>query len=163
MRNVTQVWFGSVRAPSFTFSTSSYAIDVTVPAGAATSTVRLVTPAGSFYSPAPYPIGPHSPAPTLTSFSPTSGSRQSISVTLTGTNFNWVSGVRFNGTPAAGFTVYGPTDVRAVVPATATTGPISITTAGGTATSATSFIVIGHRPGPLAPPTKPDSPTGGFW
>ena len=48
--------------------------------------------------------------------------------------------VKFNGA-AADFTVNSDTQITATVPAGATTGPISVTTPAGTATSATDFFV----------------------
>src|SRR6185295_4765641 len=59
---------------------------------------------------------------------------------ITGTNFTSVSSVKFNGT-AAGYTVTSPTQIAATVPSTATTGPISVTTAGGAVTSSTNYTV----------------------
>jgi hypothetical protein len=61
-------------------------------------------------------------------------------VTLTGTNFTGATAVAFNGT-AATFTVNSPTSIATSVPAGATTGPISVTTPGGTAFSSGSFTV----------------------
>lgn len=84
-------------------------------------------------------VGAPSPgAPTVTSFSPTSGP-VGTTVTIEGTNFTGTS-VAFAGTEAS-FTVESSTRITAVVPAGATTGPITVTTGSGTATSATDFVV----------------------
>ncbi|MFN8011054.1 MAG: hypothetical protein U0P81_06590 [Holophagaceae bacterium] len=78
-------------------------------------------------------------APTLASFNPASGP-VSTPVTLTGTNFTGATSVKFNGT-AATFSVDSATQISTSVPSGATTGTISVTTPGGTATSASSFTV----------------------
>jgi hypothetical protein len=79
------------------------------------------------------------PAPTISSFAPTSGSA-GTSVTITGTNFTGATAVKFNGT-AATFAVNSATQITATVASGATSGPISVTTPGGTATSASSFTI----------------------
>ena len=79
-------------------------------------------------------------APTIASFSPTSGSAGS-KVTLTGTGFGGATAVSFDGTSAP-FSVDSATQITATVPAGATSGAIAVTTPGGTATSTTSFTVI---------------------
>ncbi len=160
MTNVTEVWFGSLRAPSFTAPAATYLL-VTIPPGSVTSAVRLVTPDGPTYSAAPYPIT--LPAvPTITSFTPTSG-RPSLAtaVTITGTGLTGPTGVRFNGV-AATFTSLSATQVRATVPTGATTGAISISTAGGTATSAATFTVTGARPGPVVASISEPAPEAGL-
>ncbi len=61
-------------------------------------------------------------------------------MTITGTDLDGATDVSFAGTSAA-FTQDSPTQLTATAPGGATTRPISVTTAGGTATSATSFTV----------------------
>src|SRR5436190_2076172 len=72
--------------------------------------------------------------PTITSFTPGSGP-VGASVTINGTNFTGASAVLFNGTSSS-FTVGSATAITATVPAGATSGPISVTTSDGTASSA---------------------------
>ena len=59
---------------------------------------------------------------------------------ILGQGFTGESKVSFNGTPATYKLVY-PTYIRVIVPAAATTGPITVTTANGTLTSNKLFIV----------------------
>ncbi len=78
------------------------------------------------------------PAPTITSFTPTNGCT-GTTVTITGTDFTGATAVSFGGTPATSFTVVNPTTITAVF-GNVTTGKITVTTAGGSVNSTTSFI-----------------------
>jgi hypothetical protein len=80
-------------------------------------------------------------APTITSFAPTAGP-VGTTVTITGTNLTGATSVKFNGVSAT-ITSNTATQIVTKVPTGATTGPITVTTAGGTATSATNFTVTG--------------------
>ena len=113
---------------------SAIKITATVPAGATTGKIGVTTPAGSAISPANFAV-----AATITSFSPTSGA-PGTHVTITGSAFTGATAAKFNGVAAA-FTVNSSTQITATVPATANTGPISVTSPGGTATSAATFTV----------------------
>jgi uncharacterized repeat protein (TIGR01451 family) len=96
------------------------------------------------------------PAPMITMFSPTSGP-VGTSVTIAGINFTGASAVKFNGTSAS-FTVNSDTQIFTSVPSGATSGPISVTTSGGTATSSASFTV---STSPTPPSISSFSPTSG--
>jgi hypothetical protein len=61
-------------------------------------------------------------------------------VTISGTNFAGATAVAFNGA-AASYSVNSATQISATVPAGASSGPISVMTPGGTATSSSSFTV----------------------
>ena len=78
--------------------------------------------------------------PSISSFSPTSGI-SGDKITITGTNFSAVSSVKFNGVDAQ-FTVDSLTSITATVPATATTGTITVTTSNGVATTAGQFSIV---------------------
>jgi hypothetical protein len=78
--------------------------------------------------------------PTITSFSPNSG-QVATSVTIHGTDFTGATAVRFDGIDAS-FVVDSSSMITATVPNGAATGPISVVTPGGTATSGANFTVI---------------------
>jgi hypothetical protein len=87
-------------------------------------------------------------SPTITGFSPTSGT-EGTSVTITGTNFSTTSSgntVKFNGTAATILTATA-TGLTVSVRTGASTGKITVQVGSQTATSANDFIVI-----PPAPP-----------
>jgi hypothetical protein len=92
---------------------------------------------GAAYDPA---WTPPPPVPTITGFLPASGG-VGATVTITGTGLTDASEVLFNGTSAS-FSVFSDSSITTTVPAGAASGPLSVTTPGGNATSATSFIVI---------------------
>jgi hypothetical protein len=75
-----------------------------------------------------------------------------ISVTISGANFTGATEVTFNGRVAI-YAVISDTAIQATVPAGATPGPLSVTTPGGTATSATPFT--------MAPTIASFTPTSG--
>jgi hypothetical protein len=144
----TAVAFNGVSA-TFTVS-SATSIQATVPAGATTGPLRVTTPQGTATSASSFTVlNP----PTITSFSPTTGP-VGTTVTISGTKFTGASAVAFNGVGAT-FRVTSDTSIQATVPAGATTGPLSVTTPGGTGTSGSSFTV-------LSPPAIASfSPTSG--
>jgi hypothetical protein len=62
-------------------------------------------------------------------------------VTITGTNLSGATVVRFNGISAQ-FTVVSATSITAIAPGGVTTGPVAVTTPGGTAVSPSSYAVV---------------------
>jgi len=119
-------------------SATATTILATVPIGATTGPLTVTTAAGTATSATNFTV---LAPPTLTSFSPATG-RAGITVTVTGTNFTNVSAVTFNGMAATSFLVQTVTMLTAVVPPTATIGPLAVTTSGGIATSTGHFVVI---------------------
>lgn len=79
------------------------------------------------------------PAPRALSFTPTSGAA-GTQVQIWGYSLLSAS-VQFNGVAATSVSNSGPDYVLATVPAGATTGPITVTTPGGTSTTKSSFTV----------------------
>ncbi len=85
-------------------------------------------------------------APGAISFSPQSGPI-SASVTITGANLDSITNVTFNGTRAS-FIINSHTQMTAIVPASASSGPISVQGLGGNMVSSLNFIVA---PGVVSP------------
>ena len=109
--------------------------------GMVTLALALACGGGGGGSPAPSaPPAPTPQAPAITGFQPSDGPA-GTQVTITGTAFTGTLAVTFNGTPAPGFTVASDTRITVAVPSGATSGMVSLTTPGGTATSATGFTV----------------------
>ena len=80
-------------------------------------------------------------ATTITGFSPTFGG-PGTTVTITGTGLSTATQVKFGNSPtAASFDPPSTTQIRAVVPADAETGSISVTVTAGTLSSAGTFTV----------------------
>jgi hypothetical protein len=134
----TAVRFNGVAAASFTVNAQGTRIDAKVPSGATTGRITVTTPAGTATSATNFTVTV--PAPTISSFSPTSG-RTGTAVTITGTAFTGATAVRFGGVRAS-FAVNSATQITATVPVGAVTGKISVTTPGGTGTSAAKFTVV---------------------
>jgi hypothetical protein len=100
-------------------------------------------------------------SPMITSISPTSGPVGTV-VSISGSNFNDVSGVSFNGLPALSFTVESASSIKATVPGGATSGKISVTTNGGTVFSRQNFNVTVPQP-PSISSFNPSSGPIGTW
>ena len=79
--------------------------------------------------------------PAIASFAPATAA-PGASVVLTGTNLGGATSVKFNATEATSFTVDSNTQITAIVPSTATSGPLSVATPFGTANSTTSFTLL---------------------
>jgi uncharacterized protein (TIGR03437 family) len=98
----------------------------------------VTTPYGSSTSSTSFGV-----IPAVSSFSPTSGKAGTI-VTISGSAFTGATSVTFNGV-AAPFSANSYSQLTATVPAGATTGPIAVTTVGGTGVSQSLFSVRGHH------------------
>lgn len=133
LTGATAVTFGGVAA-TFTVNSTGSSISTKVPTGAETGNIQVTTPGETLTSSAKFKVTPQ-----LQTFSPPSGA-VGTAVTITGVSLTQTTQVTFGGVKAA-FTVNSDLQVTATVPTGAKTGKIVITTAGGTATSATSFTV----------------------
>jgi len=158
----TAVTFGGIAATSFTV-VSATQVTAVVPSGLLSGAIAITTPLGTGTSTALFSVSTTSSsttttsavsttttvasttttaatgAPTISSFTPSSG-KVGTSVTLGGTNFTGATSVTFGGV-AATFTVSSSTKITTKVPTGAKTGPISVTTPKGTATTKNTFSV----------------------
>ncbi len=136
----TDVLFNGTSASVFTIDSDTQLL-ATVPSGASTGQISITNDAGTGMSGLDFTI---TFIPKITSFEPDFGAVGTL-VTLTGINFTGMTSVFFNGIASAGFTVDSDTLARTTVPAGATTGKISVTTAFGAGESTANFEVI-HPP-----------------
>ncbi len=140
LTGATAVAFGGIATSTFTVNNPT-TITATVPAGATSGPITVITPNGNATTATPFQT---TPAPTLTSTSPSSG-KVGTAVTITGTNLTGATSLTFGGIPAVGFQVTSPTTITATVPTGAGSGPLAVTTPGGNATSTASFSVSHPR------------------
>ena len=110
-------------------------LTATIPSGATTGFVTVVTPGATLKSNKTFRVTPQ-----ITSFNPGSAAVGS-QVTITGVSLAQTTKVIFGGVKATAFTVNSDTQVIATVPTGAVTGKITISTAGGNATSAGTLTV----------------------
>ncbi|UOQ70374.1 ferritin-like domain-containing protein [Hymenobacter cellulosilyticus] len=133
----TAVTVGGAAAPFTVVSATT--LTLTIPATATTGSIAVSTPGGTATSTTPLTVLP--PASTITSFTPASAF-PGATVTLTGTNFTGATGVTVGGVAVATYSVVNATTLTLVVPNTAQTGLIVITTPSGTGTSTTPLTVL---------------------
>ena len=132
--NVTSVKFNGVPDTGFVVD-SSTRISGHIPAGAQTGHLTVSTLAGSSSSPRSLLV-----MPAIDAFTPSSSST-GAHITISGRSFLGASAVKFGGI-GAGYHIDSPTRITATVPNNAGTGPISITSPGGTGTSTNPFHVL---------------------
>ena len=121
-------------AAAFTVVSSSE-ITTEVPAGAGTGKVRVRTLSGTLWSNVAFRVRPQ-----IKRIRPTSGP-VGTQVQIIGVSLRQTTEVTFGGVASTEFSVNSDKQVTATVPASAVTGPITITTMGGTARSTKRFTV----------------------
>ncbi|MFQ5604354.1 MAG: IPT/TIG domain-containing protein, partial [bacterium] len=136
LSGLLSVTFNGTPATNFTLDSDSQ-VRANVPNGATTGKIAVSNAAGTGVSSSDFTV---SNLPGIASFNPSSGTI-ATEVTITGVNFTGATDVSFNGVAAAPFNVDSDSQIRATVPASATTGKISVTTAAGTSTSTDDFVV----------------------
>ena len=110
-------------------------LEVKVPAGALTGSVTVTTGGTTLTSNQQFNV-----LPQVLSFSPPSGP-VGTQVTITGSGFMQTQGVGFGDNVPAQFTVNSDTQITAIVPSGAQTGPVGVLTKGGTGISSKTFTV----------------------
>lgn len=135
-----QVTFGGVDATDFWYITDEDRIEAVVPASVTAGAVDVYVknPAGNFTATGAYT---YLSAPTITGVSPNAGSTVGgTSVTIHGTNLTYASVVKFGATPGTNMSIVDDSTITVTTPAGgAGAVDVSVTTPGGTVTSAGSF------------------------
>jgi hypothetical protein len=135
------VAIGSVNASDFTISNNNI-IRVTIPANASTDFITVSPPSGTLLSPTQSPLT-FRILPTVSGFSPAFGPVNTL-VTLTGSALNERTAgpiISVGGGIVISFGTVSPGTVTFNVPATAASGPITVTTTNGSATSTDIFYL----------------------
>jgi hypothetical protein len=131
---MTSVAFNGLNAPGFTVDSNTQ-IRASVPTGATTGKISVANAEGIGVSQNNFTV---TLPPLIFSFAPVRGVA-GTEITITGNFFDGATNVSFNGIPAT-FVLDSNTQLRAKVPAGATTGLISITNSAGTGVSLANFI-----------------------
>jgi subtilisin family serine protease len=133
LTGVTAVKFNNIPGTSLSITGTSVIHVNTPSSGAISGTVTVWKGTASVAAPQQFSVLD------ITSFLPTAAT-PGTDVVITGHGFTGAAGVAFSGT-AATFTVDSGTQITAQVPDGATSGTVSVTGPGGTATSSGSFTV----------------------
>lgn len=144
------VTFNGVAAAA-TVNGAGTSLTTSVPAGATTGTLRVITAGGA--ATAAFTV---IPAPTVSGFTPTSAKTGSV-ITINGANFTNTATVTFSttGAPvAAAATFVSATQLRVTVPGAAVQGPVTVTSGGQ---SGSAVFTVERAPSniTLAPATGP--------
>lgn len=135
--DATRVEFAAGQVAAFSRQATNR-ITALVPDGAVTGPVKVTTPGGTATSALTFQVV--GILPVVYDFTPRYGAPGTV-VKVSGDNLSSPTSVLFNGKPATSFVAVGGTNVTVTVPDGASSGPISVVTAAGTAVSAQSFLV----------------------
>lgn len=152
LTGATSVTFSGVGA-AFTFNNDNR-LTATVPAGFTSGTIKVSNSAGTGESSGVFTVTSGTPAPVISSFTPSSGA-VGTQVTINGDHLSGATLVRFGASSGASFTVNNDTRITAIVPTGATTGKISVSTSGGTVQSSGTFTVSGPVINSFSPTSGP--------
>ncbi len=132
----TELIINGLSVLDFAVNGDGTVITFNLPADVTSGQITVVGQGGTVTSAATLTV-----RPSIFSFTPTSGTT-GTQVSIEGANFTGASAVSFNGTAATGFNVVNATRITAIVAAGTSTGQISVTVGGQTATSADNFEFI---------------------
>lgn len=138
LTGATNVTFDGVAA-AFTLVNSNR-VTARVPAAATSGFIEVSTPGGVARSASAFNV-----LPVVAGFEPVSAAR-GAAIEIVGSGLAGVQSVTFAEGASAGFTVLTPNRLRAVVPAAAFSGPVTVRTTAGTAASPGPFFVTGATP-----------------
>jgi hypothetical protein len=142
---------GAVGVPLASIVSSTLTqLEFRVPLGAVTGKISVTTVDGAALSATDLTV---TQPPRATAFTPAAAT-VGTTVMITGTNLTGATDVTFTGPATVTPTAVTATSLRAVVPAGALTGPVSVTNAIGTAPSAASFKLLPKITG-VTPPVAP--------
>lgn len=142
LATASAVTLNGVAVPGFTVVNAT-TLTFTVPTGATSGAVAVTTAGGTATSATAFAVTVPVPAPAIASFTPTTGG-VGTTVTITGTNLTGATAVSIGTLAIPSFAVASATTITLVLPTTtsALTGPLTVVTPGGTATSATNFNLV---------------------
>ncbi len=136
LTGVTAVRFNGLNAASFS-TVSASRLTAVVPAGASTGPLAVATPSGTTTTTSPFTVVA---TPTLTELLPQTAPA-GATILLRGTHLTGATRVAFTGADAT-FAVDSAAQISATVPLGAATGPVRVTTPGGTASSTGAFTIV---------------------
>jgi len=134
--DATELKLGTNAIPGFSVDSNTQ-ITFTLPPDLRTGTLSVTGPGGTAESATPFRVTGNEP--TITGFSPGFGAI-GTQVTIAGARLAGVTNVTFAGVKAV-FSSPNGRDLVALVPVGATTGPIAVTSADGSATSTADFYL----------------------
>jgi hypothetical protein len=146
-QGLSAISFGGVKADTV-YYWSETEVRTAVPQGAVSGKISVKTEWGTAESANSFTV--LLPAPVITGFEPTAG-LPGEEVTLSGRDFGDgnASSAGFSGAQgrvSAAVTAWTDTEIRLVVPDSAISGPVWVTTPGGTAESSATFVVRAPAP-----------------
>jgi hypothetical protein len=141
---------GTGRTSTIVAAPSENSIKVAVPDGGISGPIRVKTPGGVSASTGVFKISPK-----VTGFEPASARRLLDTVTVHGENLTGATAVKIGAVAVTSFVVADDETITLMLPATAITGKLSVTTPSGTGTSAANLVVV------LPPTVSSFSPAAG--